>query len=294
VSLLQYQDALARLLTDRSFREAFVSNPADACARYALDRRELRSLSDVHIQPMSQHADLLGQGRVMLAFKALPHAARLLGGDVVRTVEPFCAACPPVPVGAPGVVVEARRYAAFLRSNVTKLGLAARIGEVAAYEAALYEHSNDVGAWAAAKAFAAENAAAWSDSADTFATKVPVTGKHARIEMFAHDVPAIIDALGHSRPVEPETHARPTIVLFIKGATRRTSEALRITRDIGALLAECNGSATGHEIAGRMSVEAQRRGLPDERMLNHLFTLCEALRRKNVLTYRELTRARIQ
>jgi hypothetical protein len=286
MSLHHYQDALAALLTDAALRETFVRDPGALRERYALDERELRSLSTIAVPPMLQHADLLAQARVMLALKALPATARLLGGAVNRAVQPFCAAYPPEPGAEPALQLEARRFAAFLRSDAARpLGLAPYLGEVAAYEAALFEHGGSPAAWRDATAFAAENAARGEVGADAFARLAPARGAHVRLERFAFDAPALAAAAERGEALGAAAGSGACTILFVKAPGRRTPETLRVNDDVSALLGRCDGFATGAEIAGALGAEAARRGAPSDQ-LAAVHRACEALRRKNVLAYR--------
>jgi len=277
MSLAAYQDALAALLTDRAFRDAFLHDPAVA-RRFALDEREFRSLAEIGVPPMVQHADLLEQARVMLALKALPVTARLLGGALHRTIAPFCAAVPPQPGAEPVLLLEARRFAAFLRSDAARpLGLAPHVAEVAAYEATSFEHGGSADAWEDATRFAAANAGVGPVDIAAFATCVPVRGAHARIASFACDAPGLVAAHERGETVDRAAYAAPCTVLLVKRIGRRTPDVLRIGADVRALLERCDGRATGAEIAHAL-------GASDALAAVH--RACETLRAKNVLVYR--------
>jgi len=286
VSLAQYQDALAHILTDGAFRAAFLDDPAAACAAHGLDAGETASLIEIDRTPMALHADLLGQARVMLALKALPATWKILGERVIETVAGFGAAYPPVPADEPALVVETLRYAAYLRGGAAaRLGLPAYAGDVVAYEAAVFEHSGSLAAWAAAAALAEDGGAAVGDER-AFASCVPVAGANVRIESFAYDVVRLVEALERGESPDAAACATPCTLVFVKTAGRRAVETLRVTPDVRALLELCDGTANGAAIAARLSASARERGRDGGDMLSSVFRAAESLRRKNVLTYR--------
>lgn len=286
MSLAQYQDALAQILTDAAFRAAFLADPAAACAAHGLGPGETASLIEIDRTPMALHADLLVQARVMLALKTLPATAKILGERVIETVAGFGAAHPPVPADEPALVVETLRYAAYLRDGAAaRLGLPAFTADVVAYETAVFEHSGNVAAWTAAAAIAQDGGVLPPDER-AFASCVPVAGANVRIESFAHDVIRLVEAIQRDEAVDAAAFEAPCTLVFVKTAGRRQVETLRVTPDVRALLELCDGTASGGAVAERLSAQARERGRDGGDMLSTVFRVAESLRRKNVLTYR--------
>ncbi len=286
MSLQTYQAALARLLTDRAFRDAFLADPSSACGSYRLDEHEMQSLSEIHRSPMTQHSDLLRYGRVALALKAYPCTARLLGNKVSHIVDAFCAAHPPVWTDEPTLVTEAGRLASFFdHGGLRELGLPDYAQDLIRFEITLFELSRDPQALADAERFETANRALGS-APGGYSGLVPVVGRHVRVESYAYDAPALLGAIENCDRLDYYATPGSFVVLLVKSSDQRRPKLLRINGDAQTLLAACDGSATVGRIVERMTREACERGKPHADMAARVGAALEHLRTRGVLAYR--------
>lgn len=114
MELAQQQKLVARLCTDREFREEFFANPAQVAAREALTVGA-EGLTELHPEHLRQFARLLRTRRLGSVGVALPLTRRMLGNRFVECFKLYALRSPP---GAGRVVEDAIGFVDFLRGQM--------------------------------------------------------------------------------------------------------------------------------------------------------------------------------
>lgn len=244
MTLLGYQSALARLLTDTTFRHAFIAGDPEARVAFELDRRELESLLATRADRLELHSHLLAHGRIELGLRGFPLTSSVAAGHLDDAlVEEFCARHPPRPQARGALLVEADRVFEFLlaRFDDGRTG-AAWMADLLRYEYAHLELSASVEA-AESAVTAAEHAAAPLPLDVRLA--VPVIGTHVRLVVLRFPILELVADLEQgSIPGVVEPLARPQHVLFHKVAGEINVAMLRLSEPLATLVRACDGRRT--------------------------------------------------
>src|SRR5262245_49419326 len=89
MGLAEIQGVLARLYVDPVLRERFFAEPAAVGAELGLDAEEARGLACVSRRQVDQFADSLRRKRRAQVRRAIPMAARALGGRFAEFFERY-------------------------------------------------------------------------------------------------------------------------------------------------------------------------------------------------------------
>lgn len=258
MTLLDMQRVLSRILTDKSFQQAFILGDEPRPATYQLSERELGSLRGLNWDRVGLHSDLLAHSRLELALKALPLTSLLLHQQLHGQLDRFCADYPPIPLPASQLYLEATRLCDFaiqlIGEGALRPGWAA---DVVAYERILLRlvHSDEA---AASGALVAElNKATLPLVPDWPPVNpcdvVPVAGPHIMIASFSYPLPDVLPMLDNGEiPASVQPLERPLFLLFHK-QPRVPVAIIKVNVPTVTLVDACDGHRTVAAVAARLS-----------------------------------------
>ena len=212
-----------------------------------------------------------------------PCTVLLISDGVDNVVERFCHERPAAP--AADGAADPSRWLACLRAEIARADDApAYAGDVAAYEAAIAALMASTDATADATWTAARNAVLGELPSTALGRLVPVVGRHARLESFTFNAPAIVEAIQECDRLEGRDQPAACAVLLRKSPTEPRPLVHIVSDGVRMLLALCDGQRDCARLL--QDLRGQTGEQPDgfdERVLHAL----EALRARDVLTYRE-------
>jgi hypothetical protein len=250
MTLLDMQRALSRILTDKAFQQAFLDGDEAAQRAYDLTPRELGSLRGLRRDRVALHAALLAHGRVELALQPLRLTSALLHEQLHPLVDRFCAEYPPVPMPAGQMATEVARLGDFIVRLLDEEVLTppwAR--DIVIYEKTQMTLAAGLEEWESGCRIAAANRAlGQADDAD-LVSLVPVSGPHARVVAFPHDLTTLIPRLESGEiPVEVPALERPLRLLFVKQPNVLFVHTIKVNDATTTLLGACDGRRTVGEM----------------------------------------------
>jgi hypothetical protein len=212
-----------------------------------------------------------------------PCTVLLVSDGVDNVVERFCLEQPAAPQA--DRAADPSRWLACLRAEIARADDApAYAGDIAAYEAAIAALMASDDATADATWTTERNAVLGELPPTALGRLVPVVGRHARLESFTFNAPAIVEAIQECDRLAGRDQPAPCVVLLRKSPTEPRPLVHIVSDGVRMLLALCDGQ---RDCAGivqdlRVRIGEQPNGF-GERVLHAL----EALRARDVLTYRE-------
>lgn len=121
MSEFQFQQALARFLTDKCFREKVRLRQFDELAREEeIPKVILQQLESMNAERTEIYSELLVTNRLSKAIEALPWSTTLLGEHLWQVAQAFNQACPPIYAKK---YLEAMTFASYLLSRVIQESL---------------------------------------------------------------------------------------------------------------------------------------------------------------------------
>jgi hypothetical protein len=255
VSLLDLQRTLSRILTDHAFRTAFQADPASATAAYALDPTELASLTALSWQRVGAQAEMVAHNRLGLALKAFPLSAPLLYERMHARLDEFCAAYPPAPVRDNPMLAEAGRLLEFALPLLAADRLGPRwVADLLRYEFAATRLSVSAAAQASAVRTAALSADVGFGRGFNSRAATAVTGPHATVLAFDHDMVDLVARLEAGTVPDPVRLARPPQrVLFVKLPDAPTVQRFAVNAPTAALIGMADGRTTVDRLLDRLT-----------------------------------------
>jgi hypothetical protein len=212
-----------------------------------------------------------------------PCTTLLLGDRANYLIERFCEDEPAD--ACLDTAAEVQRLLTFLQSEIARdASLPEYTEEVAAYEGAIGAIAVSDAARLDALFVAEHNMTLPEFRLGALSAHVPVVGRHVRVERYAFNVPRIVAAIEDCDRLEGVEQPAPCTVLLLKLTSVLRPNTLLISDGVRVLLALCDGQRDCAGIVRCLQAEAptQKKGDFERRILE----ACEALRAKNVLTYR--------
>jgi hypothetical protein len=239
MSLLGYQRALSRILTDSSFRTQFQTGDREAQSRYDLTERELDSLIGIRSDRVRVHSHLLAHGRVELGFMAFPLTYGLIGRAVSDLTDEFCAAHPPRPEARGALLVEADRVFAFFHPRLESGEIGPPwVADLMAVEHVQVQLGSSVAAWRSSV-----EASASGDEIGDPRTAVPFCGDHVRTVRLKYPVFGVMSDLEDGTriddlPLLPE----PAETVMFKTSGTPWVRSCRVNEPTAELIRSCDGT----------------------------------------------------
>jgi glycosyltransferase involved in cell wall biosynthesis len=212
-----------------------------------------------------------------------PSTMLLLGDRVDRIVGSFC--FEPARGGV-DPAAEAMRWLELVRSEIARArGLLPYAADVAAYEGTIAALAASEDARADAEFVVASNASRDALPDAVRLGLVPVVGRHVRVESYGFNVPAIVTAIEDCDRLEPVDQPTPVTVLFVASRDGDPPRTALVSDGIRLLLFLCDGIRDCAAVVRLLRGEAQIGDGEDPQ--REVLDALEALRTRNVLTYRE-------
>jgi hypothetical protein len=218
------------------------------------------------------------------AAKWFPCTLLLLGDHAETAVEQFCRES--LANTCPDGFSDPERFLKHLQAVIARApDVPGYTADVAAYEGAIAALATSDEAGREALSVAEHNEVRHECPAEVLRRLVPVVGGHVRVERYRFNAPGIVAAIEECDRLEGRDQPAQCIVLLLKTPDQPRAHALLISEGVQMLLALCDGRRDCAAVAQRL-----HEGVSDERADNferRVFEAIEALRAKNVLTYRE-------